>query len=90
MLKDLPESGEVVANLTMLRGGGLIDLHGLKVGPSTLPLHTLRHISPLTSATKVDTKCTTPSLIPTVNGNTVLYARTTVRSPRKLNHCLTL
>jgi hypothetical protein len=36
---------------------------------------------------KMDTKCTTPSLIPTVNGNTVRsfpYARTTVRSERKL------
>jgi hypothetical protein len=30
----------------------------------------------------VDTKCTTPYLIPTVNGNTV-------RSERKLSHCLT-
>ena len=36
--------------------------------------------------------CTTLSLIPTVNGNAVrsfYYARTTVRSPRKLNHGLT-
>jgi hypothetical protein len=38
-------------------------------------------------------KCTALSLIPTCNGNTVrsfYYARTTVRSERKLNHCLTL
>jgi hypothetical protein len=37
--------------------------------------------------------CTALSLIPTVTGNTVrsfCYARATVRSPRKLNHCLTI
>jgi hypothetical protein len=37
--------------------------------------------------------CTTLSLIPTGTGNTVrsfYYARTTVRSPRKLDHGLTL
>jgi hypothetical protein len=42
---------------------------------------------------KVDNTCTTPSLIPTGTGNTgsqLLYARTTVRSERKLDHCLTL
>jgi alpha-glucosidase (family GH31 glycosyl hydrolase) len=36
-----------------------------------------------------DTNCTTPSLIPRVNGN-VLFPRTTDRSERKLDHCLTL
>jgi hypothetical protein len=38
---------------------------------------------------KMGTNCTARSLIPTVAGNTVrgfYYARTTVRSPRKLNH----
>jgi hypothetical protein len=45
------------------------------------------------SSPNMDTNCITPSLIPTVNGNTVRgfhYARTTVRSPRKLDHGLTL
>jgi hypothetical protein len=34
-----------------------------------------------------------PMVVPTVNGNTVrsfYYARTTARSERKLDHCLTL
>jgi hypothetical protein len=47
----------------------------------------------MTPPPETDTNCTTLSLIPTVNGNTVrsfYYARTTVRSPRKLNHGLTL
>jgi hypothetical protein len=38
---------------------------------------------------KVDTRCTTPSLIPTVNANTVRsfpYARTKARSERKHDH----
>jgi hypothetical protein len=40
----------------------------------------------MTTPPKVDTKCTAPSLIPTVNGNgsQLLYSRTSVRSPRKL------
>ena len=47
----------------------------------------------LTTPPMLDTNCTTLFLMPTVTGNTVRsfhYARTTVRSPRKLNHCLTL
>jgi hypothetical protein len=47
----------------------------------------------LTTPPQWDTDCTTRALIP-VTGNTVrsfyCYARTTVRSPRKLNHGLTL
>jgi hypothetical protein len=45
---------------------------------------------------KVDTICTALSLMPTVIGNNwqhgsqLLYARTSVRSERKLVHCLTL
>jgi hypothetical protein len=49
--------------------------------------------TPRTTPRKMDTNCTARSLIPTVTGNTVRsckYARTTVRSPRKLNHCLAL
>jgi hypothetical protein len=41
----------------------------------------------------MDTNCTARSLVPTVTGNTVrsfYCARTTVRSPRKLDHGLTL
>ena len=45
----------------------------------------------MTALLKMDTNCTTLSLIPTVTGNMVFYyARTTIRSPRKLYHSLTL
>jgi hypothetical protein len=54
----------------------------------------------MTTPPKMDTKCTTPSLIPPVNGNTVRSFPThgqlsaaqgsSIRSPGKLNHCLTL
>jgi hypothetical protein len=47
----------------------------------------------MTALRKVDTKCTAPSRIPTVSGNTVrsfYYARTKACSERKLDHCLTL
>jgi hypothetical protein len=47
----------------------------------------------VTTPPKMDTNCITPSLIPTVDGSSVrsfYCARTTVRSPRKLNHGLAL
>jgi hypothetical protein len=50
-------------------------------------------LAELTTPPKMDTNCTTLSLIPTGTGNTVrgfYHTRTTARSPRKLNRSLTL
>jgi hypothetical protein len=60
-----------------------------------VPRHHMLHpsLGGLVGSHPYPQNCTTLSLIPTVNSNTVrsfYYARTTVRSPRKLNHGLTL
>jgi hypothetical protein len=39
---------------------------------------------------ELDTSCTTPSLIPTVNGNTVRLRTDNCPQPRKLDHGLAL
>jgi hypothetical protein len=55
---------------------------------------TITICAPRSRAPAVNANCTALSLIPSVNGHTVrsfsTYARTTVRSERKPNHCLAL
>jgi hypothetical protein len=82
-----PKAAAVAAAVALVRSPRLSGT-SLVLAPSSLtPAHEVR------TRWRVNTNCTAPSRIPTVNGNTVrgfCYARTTARSPRKLNQRLTL